>query len=219
MAGGIALAEDLGATFWLLGPAEDGFGPELDRLVAGAAARACSGPERWGQRVGVADAYAACDVVVLGSTWEGFGNPAVESAVHRRPLAIGPYPVAAELAAFGFRWFAYDDPAAVAAFLDAPDPALLEHNHLVARRPLRPARPARPDRARLRVCPLDRCRRHPAPTTGPSPGSGRAGPGREQRIRCRYASDMATRRPHGPGSQRQAAARRPAPRNNSSTSR
>ena len=54
--------------------------------------------------------------------------------MHHRPLAVGPYPVAAELAAFGFRWFAHDDPSAVAAFLAAPDRALLEHNHLVARR-------------------------------------------------------------------------------------
>lgn len=134
VAGGIALAEDLGATFWLLGPAEDGFGPELDRLVAEARCPCVLGPEALGAGGSIVDAYAACDVVVLGSTWEGFGNPAIESAVHRRPLAIGPYPVAAELAAFGFRWFAYDDPSAVAAFLGSPDQALLEHNHLVARR-------------------------------------------------------------------------------------
>ena len=32
--GAIALAEAVGGTFWLLGPAEDGYGPELERLVA-----------------------------------------------------------------------------------------------------------------------------------------------------------------------------------------
>jgi glycosyltransferase involved in cell wall biosynthesis len=133
VAGAIALAEDLGATFWLLGSAEDGFGPELDRLVAQARCPCVLGPASVGPGGRVVDAYAACDVVVLGSTWEGFGNPAIESAVHRRPLAIGTYPVATELAAFGFRWFAHDDPAAVSAFLDAPDLSLLEHNHLVAR--------------------------------------------------------------------------------------
>ena len=69
VAGGIALAEALGATFWLLGPAEDGYGPELERLVADgpvpvrARARARSGPG-----ASVVDAYAACDVVVPRST-------------------------------------------------------------------------------------------------------------------------------------------------------
>jgi mannosylglucosylglycerate synthase len=132
--GGIALAEAVGATFWLLGPAEDGFGPELERLVARARCPCVLGARALETGGGVVDAYAACDVVVLGSTWEGFGNPSIESAVYRRPLAIGRYPVAAELAAFGFRWFAHDDPSAVAAFLDAPDRSLLEHNHHVAGR-------------------------------------------------------------------------------------
>jgi glycosyltransferase involved in cell wall biosynthesis len=132
--GGIALAEAVGATFWLLGPAEDGFGPELERLVARASCPYVQGAGALGAGGGVVDAYAACDVVVLGSTWEGFGTPSIESAVYRRPLAIGRYPVAAELAAFGFRWFAHDDPWAVSAFLDAPDPTLLDHNHRVASR-------------------------------------------------------------------------------------
>ncbi len=70
--------------------------------------------------------------MLLPSFWEGFGNPSVESATHRRPLAIGSYPVAAELAAFGFRWFAADDPVPLGHWLDQPDQSLVEHNHLVA---------------------------------------------------------------------------------------
>jgi glycosyltransferase involved in cell wall biosynthesis len=129
VAGGLSLADSIGATYWLLGPAEDGYGPELDRLVAGARC-----PVRLGNptAIGVIDAYAACDVVVLPSTWEGFGNPAVESAVHRRPLAIGPYPVGAELASLGFEWFAIDEPGPLRDWLDHPDPALLQHNRDVA---------------------------------------------------------------------------------------
>ncbi|HVT42596.1 MAG TPA: hypothetical protein VHD39_06385 [Acidimicrobiales bacterium] len=128
--GALALAEGAAATYWLLGPAEDGYGPELERLVAAARCRVLLGPPPQGCTI--ADAYAACDAVALPSTWEGFGNPSVESATYDRALAIGPYPVAAELAAFGFRWFDAADPAALAAWLAAPDPALLAHNHAVA---------------------------------------------------------------------------------------
>jgi glycosyltransferase involved in cell wall biosynthesis len=132
VAGGIALAEALGATFWLLGPAEDGFGPELDRLVSNARCPVVLGHQPGPDEKAMADAYAACDVVGLPSTWEGFGNPAIESAVHAKPLAVGRYPVAAELASFGFRWFAADDPRSVAEWLESPDPKLLQHNRAVA---------------------------------------------------------------------------------------
>ncbi len=130
--GGMEVAEALDAVYWLLGPPEDGYGPELDRLVADAK---CPVILEWPGRVppgGVFAAYSACDVVALPSTWEGFGNPSVESAIHRRPLAIGPYPVAAELAVFGFRWFALDEMEDLGTWLDAPDDALLDHNQEVA---------------------------------------------------------------------------------------
>jgi glycosyltransferase involved in cell wall biosynthesis len=156
VAGGLALAAAVGGTYWLLGPAEDGYGPELDRLVAGArcpvllgsGSRADTGGDgtrgtggtggTGGTATGkvpltIADAYAACDVVLLPSIWEGFGNPSVESATYRRPLAIGPYPVAAELAAFGFRWFDSAEPLPLAAWLDSPDTDLLDHNQRIAR--------------------------------------------------------------------------------------
>jgi len=132
---GMAAAARVGATFWLLGPAEDGYGPGLERLVALAPCPVVLGVPvaADGTPLGIEDAYRACDVVALPSTWEGFGNPSVESATHRRPLVVGPYPVAAELAGFGFDWFGLDDLARLDAWLADPDPALVEHNLAVAR--------------------------------------------------------------------------------------
>lgn len=124
----LALAEAIGATYWLLGGAEDGYGPALARLLDTTTAPVIRGGD-----VAVIDAYAAADAVCLPSSWEGFGNPTVESAVHRKPLAIGDYAVARELAAFGFKWFAASDPAALDNWLSAPDDALLAHNLDVAR--------------------------------------------------------------------------------------
>jgi glycosyltransferase involved in cell wall biosynthesis len=132
VAGGLRLARALGGVYWLLGPPEDGYDEELRRLfsVAGRTSKVLQGRPA-GTTMG--DAYAACDLVVLPSTWEGFGNPSVESALNRRPLAIGPYPVGVELRRFGFHWFALDDVEALGAWLASPGSELLDRNQAVAR--------------------------------------------------------------------------------------
>jgi hypothetical protein len=125
---GLALAEALGATFWLTGAAEEGYGPERARLFAGAAV-----PTHHGRAARIEDAYAACDVVVFPSVCEGFGNPPVEASLHRRPVAVGPYRVGREMAALGLRWFDAGDHRAVREFLSSPGTALLDHNEHIAR--------------------------------------------------------------------------------------
>jgi glycosyltransferase involved in cell wall biosynthesis len=126
---GVALAAALGADYWLTGPVEEGYGAELARVLAAAS---CRVHRRIPPELDMDDAYAAADAVVFPSSWEGFGAPLIESALHRRPLAVGHYPVVAELATFGFRWFPVADPAPLRSFLERPDPALLEANHQLA---------------------------------------------------------------------------------------
>ena len=61
-------------------------------------------------RATVADAYAAADVVVFPSTWEGFGNPVIESIAVAPAVRGVPYPVLAEILASGVRLFSTDGP-------------------------------------------------------------------------------------------------------------
>ena len=124
----VKLAGQLGGTYWLWGPAEDGYDEELERILA-----ATPGPVVRGTNgEGAADLYGAADAVLFPSTWEGFGNPPIEAAIHRRPVAVGPYPVADELRSLGFEWFPTDTPEPLAAFLAHPDQALLDHNRALA---------------------------------------------------------------------------------------
>jgi glycosyltransferase involved in cell wall biosynthesis len=102
--------------YWLSGPAEDGYGPTLERVLARATV-----PVTLGRAATSVDAYAASDLVVMPSTWEGFGNPTIESIVARRPLAAFAYPVLSEILATGLRFFSTGDAAAIARFLREPD--------------------------------------------------------------------------------------------------
>lgn len=123
------LVHDRRVAYWLTGPAEDDYGPTLARALD-----ATTLPVVLGRAARTADAYAAADVVAFPSTWEGFGNPVIESVAARRPLAANRYPVLDELVAGGLRVFTIGDPAEIAAWLASPDPALLEANRKLARR-------------------------------------------------------------------------------------
>lgn len=123
----IHVCEELDATYWLLGGAEEGYGPELERLLTAARCRVIQLPLAHEPAI-----YAAPDAVVFPSTWEGFGNPPIEAALARRPVAVGPYPVGAELRSLGFRWFDAHDPHQLGDWLAHPDDDLLDHNRRLA---------------------------------------------------------------------------------------
>jgi glycosyltransferase involved in cell wall biosynthesis len=124
----LRLAEKLSATYWLLGPAEDGYGDTLAAMLDDAA---CPVIHRRSPG-SMHDAYAAADAVVFPSTREGFGNPPIEAALHDKAAVVGHYAVADELRELGFEWFDPDDPGSLDAFLRAPDSRLLEHNRSLA---------------------------------------------------------------------------------------
>lgn len=128
----VELCENLGATYWLPSPAEEGYDGELDRILAQARCPVIRTPIR-DTAFTMSDLYAATDLVLFPSTWEGFGNPPVEAAIHRRLAVVGHYPVADELRAMGFHWFDPDDTATIAAALKRTPDDILERNQRIAR--------------------------------------------------------------------------------------
>lgn len=123
----VALAEAMGATYWLLGPAEEDYAETLDEVLGKARCRVIRQPCNR-----TCDIYAASDAVAYPSTWEGFGNPPIEAALHRRPVAVGHYPVAEELRSMGFRFAEPDDPERLLRLVQHPDEELLDANERLA---------------------------------------------------------------------------------------
>jgi glycosyltransferase involved in cell wall biosynthesis len=124
--------------YWLPGPAEDGYAAALDGVLATSRVpvlRRHPGDLALAGRPGnMADAYAACDLVVFPSTdGEGFGQPVIESVLARRPLAVARYRALDEILAFGFSFLPVADPDVVAEALSHPDPGVAEHNLALAR--------------------------------------------------------------------------------------
>ena len=119
---------DRAVRFWITGPAEDGFGAELDRLVDVAHV-----PVTVGRAPRPEDAYAAAELVVFPSSWEGFGNPVIEATIAGRTVAVARYPVLEELEALGLRFISIDEPEIAAEAIGAPDRASVAANEVVLR--------------------------------------------------------------------------------------
>ena len=127
----LEIAAELGGTYWLLGNAEDGYDAELAHHLEAATCRVIHQPAATR-----AEIYAAADLVLFPSTWEGFGNPPIEAAIYGKPVIVGTYPVAQEFRDLGFTWLTPDDVEGARAFLETPDdPAIaqvLETNRALA---------------------------------------------------------------------------------------
>ncbi|MCA1185690.1 glycosyltransferase [Saccharopolyspora sp. 6T] len=124
------LRERLGrpVRYWLTDDAPAPAGPVAEALATAPA------PLR-GHVAEQADMYAAADLVLLPSTWEGWGLPVAEAAAARRLVVAGPYPVLDELRALGLHVPGPDAVGEVAALLRDPDSAaeLLTANHRAVR--------------------------------------------------------------------------------------
>jgi glycosyltransferase involved in cell wall biosynthesis len=130
VAAALDFAASIDGVLWLLGPSEDGYESTLMSLLASSTVEVRRGlPDG----LTIHDAYAACDAVVMPSTWEGFGNPVLESVTHRRPLAAYPYPVLEEIRSFGFQFFGLHETDAVLGIIENPLDGFFDDNLAVAR--------------------------------------------------------------------------------------
>lgn len=149
----IRFAEDLAeasgrkATLVVTGPCEEGYDSRFESLCRDSSVRVIHVPN-WagsvrddpaaGSPYDIHDLYARCDMVTFPSSREGFGNPVLESVVHRKPLLVAEYPVLEELRGFGFQFLALDEGAVDRAIklMDRPQllDEMLDRNYVIGRK-------------------------------------------------------------------------------------
>lgn len=83
-----------------------------------------------------ADLYAAADLVILPSTWEGWGLPVVEASAAGKPVVAGPYPVLSEIREFGITVYSPEQVEEIGDLLTERSSAnqLLQANQTAVRR-------------------------------------------------------------------------------------
>ncbi|MBI5869419.1 MAG: glycosyltransferase family 4 protein [Actinobacteria bacterium] len=115
-----AAASGKPARLVVTGPCEQGYEGKFGRMCRNSKAEVLHVPNWLGSfrnhpaaasQYDVRDAYAVCDMVTFPSSREGFGNPVLESVVHRKLLLVADYPVLEELREFGFQFLPLDDRA------------------------------------------------------------------------------------------------------------
>lgn len=144
---GFAEASGRGSRLVVTGSSEDGFQQKFEELCRNSLAEVRHVPNWFGPwrefssaklKYDIRDAYARCDMVTFPSTWEGFGNPVLESVVSRKLLLVAGYPVLDELRSFGFQFLTMDEGAVERAIKLMDYPALMsemaERNFEIGRR-------------------------------------------------------------------------------------
>ena len=173
----------VGRHLWISGPAEDGYGRRLDASSTADRRARDDRPRRDAPPTRTRRATSSS----FPSTWEGFGNPVIESIAARRRVRRFRIRCSPRSSRPACGCFSTDDPTVLVRFLADPDPP----RDLLRREPA-----ARPHLVLARRPPgRDRRRRSPR-TAGPS-GERRSGPrpARADRTpRGVWASASATRR-------------------------
>jgi glycosyltransferase involved in cell wall biosynthesis len=127
----LEIAAEVGGSYWLTGPAEEGYGTEAQRLLARSEINTMW---RDYDDIGIDSAYAAADLVLFPSSLEGCGLPPIEAAMRDRLAVVGSHPVADEWRRLGFQWPRPDERRWLAQLLsdDAQRAHVIEQNHTLA---------------------------------------------------------------------------------------